>query len=134
MFKFLERLEDYGRVPLRVGLGAMFLYTGMLKLLWFGAATDAFTGFGLTVPSPAFWVAIVMVAEILGGLLMVFGLLTRIAAAALTAVLFVAAIVLALKGAAAVELFKHAAWMGGTLALVLGGPGKWSLDYKLLLE
>lgn len=77
------RLSNAGLPPLRLGLGVVFFAHGAQKMLgWFGgygfsATMGLFTGM-LHIPAPLAFLAIA--AEFFGGLGLILGLLTRIAA------------------------------------------------------
>mgnify|MGYP001036288158 CR=1 FL=1 len=81
---------------LRVGLGSLFLYTGIVKALDFTATAQAVSGYAV-LPGPllypaAFWL---IFFEIVLGTLLLLGLLTRPAAAgvAVLTVIFIAALI-----------------------------------------
>ena len=81
--RILGTSEDYTLTILRLVLGIIFFAHGAQKALgWFGgfglhATVGAFTGM-MHIPAPLAYVAIA--AEFLGGLGLIVGLLTRIAA------------------------------------------------------
>jgi len=91
---FLDRYREYGPLLLRVALGLVMVGHGSQKL--FGA----FGGGGLSqtagffdqigiVPG-YFWAAVVAVVETFGGLLVLIGLLTRVASLLIAITMFVA--------------------------------------------
>ncbi len=135
MFKFLERCEDYGKLPLRLAVGALFLFTGITKAMDFKGVVGFLTMKGF--PLAKFMAGLLTVGEIAGGLMLVLGLLTRIGAAILSIILIVA---LAKVHAAqlgtqqAIEFYKVLTLLGTTLSLILLGPGKPSLDDWLAWE
>lgn len=135
MFKSLENMYEYAPIPLRVGLAALFLTTGIMKALNL-EGTAQFMG-SLGFPSPMIIAIIVMAAEILGGAFLLFGFLTRLAAGGLTILLIVAVIsayLIKYDPSKLFDIMKHLAWIGGTLTLMFSGPGKLSLDEKLFWE
>ena len=75
----------YAALLLRLGLGTMFLSHGLLKLLVFTPAGTA--GFFASLGLPGWMAYLVMVAEILGGLLLIAGIQTRYVALGLIPVL-----------------------------------------------
>lgn len=127
-------MQPYGLVVLRLAVGAVFVAHGAQKLfgIWGGGGLSGtaafFSQLGL---APAFPLAVVVaVVEFAGGLLLIAGALT-----------FVAALVLA--GDMAVALWKvHLAsgfflpagsefavtLIGALIALMLTGPGAFSID------
>ena len=127
------RLSDLAPLVLRVALGALMLAHGYQKV------TSGPAGFGrllaeLGVPAPTVMGYVVTYTELVGGALLVVGLLSRLAALALTVDLVVAIALVKVNvgliaghgmGAGA-EL--DLAYIAGFLAILLGGPGRFSLD------
>lgn len=76
--------SEYAAVPLRIGLGAIFVVHGAQKLFgWFGGSglestADFLASHGLT-PGP-FWAVVGGIGEFAGGLALLLGFLTRWAA------------------------------------------------------
>ena len=135
MFRFLERCEDYGKLPLRLLVGALFLFTGITKALNFKGTVGFLTM--KSFPMPTFMAGLLTVGEIAGGLMLVLGFLTRIGAAILSIVLIVALVKVhaaQLGTAQAAEFYKVLSLLGATLSLILLGPGKPSLDDWLAWE
>ncbi|MGE5608013.1 MAG: DoxX family protein [Bacillota bacterium] len=128
----LNRYRDLGLLLLRVGLGIMFMLHGIPKFIggpamWTGVAS----GVGLTV-APAFWGFMAAFAEVVGGLLLIFGFFHRIA---------VLLLFLDMAGALAFHLQQQGPagqFSGGYsrpiemmivfLGLFLTGPGRYSVD------
>ena len=77
MRRVLPYNPDLGRLILRLALAAILLYHGIPKLMDVDAAVVAFQARGL--PAPAFTVALVLLAEVGGGLLILFGVAVDIA-------------------------------------------------------
>jgi len=71
---------------------------------------------------------LVIVTELGGGLLVLFGLKTRWAAIALFGFCVLTALFFHTASDQAVELQKNVAMAGGFLTLAICGPGPWSLD------
>jgi len=131
-----------GLAPLfvRVILGVIMTAHGWQKLSQMGPA-----GFGqvlgqMGVPLPGLMGFVVTFVELVGGLLLIVGLLSRLAALLLTIDLTVATLLvkvnvglIAPEGAGAgAEL--DLALIAGLLVILLAGPGKLSLDHALGLE
>jgi putative oxidoreductase len=94
MKKYLFNTPNDGTLTvLRLILGTVFFAHGAQKMLgWFGgygfdATMNAFTGMGI----PAVFAFLVIAAEFFGGLGLIFGALTRIAAFGIASVMAVAA-------------------------------------------
>jgi putative oxidoreductase len=82
----------------------------------------------LGVPLPIFMGYVVTFTEFFGGILLIVGLLSRLAAIALTIDLVVA--MLLVSGLGQLE----SSLIAGFLVVLLAGPGKLSLDYALGIE
>ena len=135
MFKALENAYEYAPLPLRIGLAALFLTTGIMKAMDI-ESTAGFMG-SLGFPAPMAVAIIVMAVEIIGGAFLLLGFLTRISATALTILLIVALVSAYLMNydpSKLVDVMKHLAWIGATIGLMLFGPGKLSVDEKLYWE
>ena len=73
---------------------------------------------------------LVILTELGGGLLVLFGLKTRWAAIALFGFCLLTALFFHLRAAQAMHFDKNIAMAGGFLALAILGPGLWSLDAR----
>lgn len=98
----------------------------------------------LGVPAPALAAPVVAVTEIVAGVALIVGLLTRLAAAAL-GVILIGALIWAkdiltdngtgvLSGTPMPGYELDLAYLAGLAALVFIGPGPWSIDASLGLE
>ncbi|MEM2916026.1 MAG: DoxX family protein [Candidatus Woesearchaeota archaeon] len=135
MFKALENAYEFAALPLRIGLAALFLTAGVLNVMNFAGATDNMASLGL--PVPIVFAIIMLVSQLIGGTLILLGLLTRVAAIWMTIVLLflvIMAHVVHYTPDSLIEITKYVAWIGGTLCLMLLGPGKLSLDEAFLWE
>jgi uncharacterized membrane protein YphA (DoxX/SURF4 family) len=114
---------QYAPFVLRLFVGIVFLGHGALKL--FGGL-EGFTGFlqQIGVPLPGVMAAVVSAIEFLGGLAILLGTGTRIAALLLSCVMVVAMITYTLPRGFAGGYDLNLALLGGLLALLLAGPGK----------
>ena len=127
------RLSDLAPLVLRVVLGGLMVAHGYLKVVG-GPATFGRLLAGLGVPAPMFMGYLVTYIELVGGALLVVGLLSRLAALALTADLVVAIVLvkvniglIAPRGmGAGAEL--DLAYIAGFVFILLAGPGRFSLD------
>ena len=135
MFKRLEDAYEWAPVPLRLGLAALFAFTGIMKVMNLDSMTQFFAGLGFPAAQAFVWLAIVI--EIVGALFLLLGLWTRITAIVLSALLVIAitmGYLIPWDASKLPMLMNHWPMLGGTLALIFSGPGKWSLDEKFFWE
>ncbi len=123
-----ERVAAFAPLALRLSLGAVFLAHGIQKLLGLGAAAQAFEGMGF---SPGvLWAPLTAAIELAGGIGLLLGLFTRLAALVLLCSQLVAAIAVHLPNG----FFLPAGFefnlvlIGGLLALLFLGSGKYGVD------
>ena len=76
-----QRTAPYAALLLRLSLGTMFLAHGLLKVMVFTPAGTA--GFFNSLGLPSWLAYATIVAEILGGLLLIAGIRSRLVALAL---------------------------------------------------
>jgi putative oxidoreductase len=132
--------EPLALPALRLVTGLILVPHGCQKLFgWFGGAGfEKFTGFfdKMGWYPPAFWVAVVALTELVGGLMLAFGFLTRFAAAAI--LIFMIFMINAIWATSAKGFF----WTQGGLeySLLIGmvalvflirGGGRYSVDHAL---
>jgi|YNPBryBLVA2012_1023415.scaffolds.fasta_scaffold12605_2 putative oxidoreductase len=144
------KIQDVGLLALRVGVGLTLAYYGSQKLL------GVFGGFGFTATVDYFqqslgvpkWLgSLAVFAEFFGGLGLVFGVLTRLAALGAACTMAVATYVKAKpevlrqmvspgEGVNAVavssEVFFPFVLLAASLAILAIGPGALSLDARFL--
>lgn len=131
ILQFLDRYRNLGLLILRVGLGLFVAFMhGWDKItggpgMWteLGGTMDQVFGIGFL---PTFWGFMAAVAEFVGGLLVVLGLLFRPALILLILNMATAATMHITTGQGSPELalVYGIAW----LALFFTGPGRYSLD------
>ena len=124
------RRTDVALTLIRLVLGVVFIAHGGQKLFVYGldGVTGAFAQMG--APMPGVTGPLVAFGEFFGGLALVLGLLTRVAATGL-AIIMLGAIVLAHLSAGffAPDGFEFPlTLMVGTIALAITGAGAWSAD------
>lgn len=136
-FTALGRYADAGPLLLRLGVGTVFAVHGWQKL---ADGPDQFAGMldGLGVPAPLLLAWLTTIAEGIGGLMLIIGVLTRLVVLPLIGV-SVGAILLVkidvgfiVADAPGGEL--DTALLAGTLCLLFLGPGRYSLDRVLGIE
>lgn len=127
----------WGIALLRVVAGIIFLMHGQQKLFEFGigGVTGMMTGLG--VPAPGLMAVIVTLVELVGGIALILGAFTRIAALLVAINVLVAFFLVHMPNGffasnGGVELVLILATVGVTL--VLTGPGAMALDSILPVE
>ena len=126
-FRSSPRQLNLGLAVLRVAVATIFIRHGAQKLFVFGFAgvTGAFTHMG--VPFPGLMGPLIGLLEFFGGLALVIGLLTRLVALGLVFDMLGAILLVQLKrGFSGYEL--EFLLLGSSLALVLTGAGRFSVD------
>lgn len=132
----LDRLGPLAPIFLRLVLGLTMFWHGWKK---FDAGLDGTEGFFdfLGIPAPGFFAVVVALLELVGGLLILAGLLTRLVALLFIIELLVAVIRykygedIGFIGAETAGAELDWALIAGFVVLALGGPGRVSLDDRL---
>ncbi len=135
--KLINTSSVWFTVPLRLAMGAVFLGHGSQKVL------GSFGGKGLSVfasyPAPYpfmrpswLWMGAAAFSELIGGILLIFGLLTRPAAFFLACTMLVAITGVHWPHFFAPAGFEYAlVLLAGSLALLISGGGALSVDLGL---
>ncbi len=122
------RLANVGLLILRLAIGTMMIHHGQDKL----ADPQAFaTNYvvPLHLPFPVFFAHVAGYSEILGSWLLILGLLSPLGALALTGTMAVAAYHHILTSGFNIYVLELVVlYLGGSLALLLVGPGRYSFD------
>ena len=140
--KVLEPYRDVGTLCLRLAIGIIFMAHGSQMLFgWFGGGGLAETakGFASMGFQPGlFWGTLAAATQFFGGLAVLVGFATRLAALLLGVVMVVAMVKVhlpygfflnfMLKPGVGHGIEYNVALLGGCLALLFGGPGKHSLE------
>lgn len=138
--RLFSTTEDWALTTLRVVLGGVFFVHGAQKMLgWFGGqGFDAtMAGFTQYMGIPAVFAFLAIAAEFFGGLGLVLGLLTRVAAFGVASVMVVAIAMVHSKfgffmnwaGTQKGEGYEyHLLVLAITVALMLRGAGALSID------
>lgn len=129
------RLADLAPLVLRLGVGLVFAWHGFQK---FAGGPENFAGFldSLGVPAPQIVAWLQTFTEGVGGLLLIVGLLTRLATLPLIVILLGAIVLvkddiglIAPPGAPTAGAELDLALLVGLLAILLLGPGRISADH-----
>ncbi len=127
-----KNLINVGLLALRLGIGAGFLWAGINKVAdpaAFGMMLQNMAGIDPTMaPSMALLIGSL---EILSGVLLWIGLITRIAAAFQLVVLVGAQFMFGFDFTMGPAIWKDPALIGITIMLLLYGSGKFGLDYRI---
>ena len=134
MFKFCEKGAAWGLLSLRVVIGISFVAHGFPKLMAMGTTIEHFRNLGL----PPFITILVTIAEAVGGLALIAGAFTRLAAAGIAAVMLGAIIMVHAQHGFFMNWFMtpgkghgyeyHLIVIAGCIALFCGGAGRLSVD------
>ena len=125
-----RRQIDTALAVLRIVLGVTFILHGGQKLFVFGfdGVTGAFAQMG--IPAPGLLGPFVAFVEFFGGIAILFGLLTRLAALGIGATMAVAILTVHLENGffAPTGVEFPLALLASAIALVIAGAGDFSLD------
>ncbi len=126
--------QGWGLTVLRVIVGTVFLVHGLQKLFVFGFSGFAGNLEGMGVPLPLLFSIIVTLVELLGGLALILGLFTRLAAVLLAVDMLVAILTVHLPNGFFMMSngYEFAlTLLAAGVALALSGAGEASLDKAL---
>jgi putative oxidoreductase len=121
---FLSRWADPLALLARAMLAYIFILEGAAKITSYAGVVDYMQAAGVD----GRLLPLVILTELGGGLLVIFGLFTRWAAIALTGYCLLTALFFHMGADQAIQFNKNIAMAGGFLALAVLGPGAWSLD------
>src|SRR5215813_6332314 len=107
----------------------VFVSFGAAKFANHGAELASFRHYPL--PAPGFVVYLVGVVEIVGGLLLVAGLVTRLAALALAGDMIGAIVVSGLARWEVISLTLAPVLLAAMIILIRSGGGRWSVDNRI---
>jgi putative oxidoreductase len=128
MRRYLPSNVDAALLILRLALAAVLLYHGLPKIMNFGATVAGFQS--MHMPAPSLLAALAVIVEVIGGLLILFGVATDLAG-----------VLVALEMLGAIALvhwpngfdFTKGGWehpftvLAMALTLALAGPGGYSV-------
>lgn len=128
----IAKVQGWGLTILRVVVGIVFFVHGFQKLflMGFGGVADIMEDLG--VPAPGLFAVIVTLVELLGGLALILGLFTRLAAVPLAVDMLVATLTVHLPNGFSVVPNGGYEFtlvlMAAGAALAVAGPGEAALD------
>src|SRR4051812_46919457 len=120
----LRPLEAPAALIGRLLLALIFVNEGWLKITDYSGTQAYMEANGVS----AALLPLVILTELGGGLLVVFGLFTRWAAFALMGFCLLTALLFHMAPDQTVHFYKNLAIAGGFLMLAANGPGSWSFD------
>ncbi len=129
---FSKYFPEWGGLALRLALGAVFVAHGWGKLQGPLGTPDGFNIDRWGWPFPVFWAWVVALVEFLGGLLVLVGLFTRLAAALIACVMFFAIIRVRLQEGFLGGFELEFTLLMIALSLVITGGGRMSVDRDVL--
>ena len=124
---------DWAPLVLRIALGAVFIVHGYPKLFKDFKGTAGFLS-GIGFKPGVFWALVLGAAEFFGGIAMLIGFLTEIAAGLLTISMTAATLVKIFKWKVPFTKGADAGWewdlviLAGLIALVILGPGRFAVS------
>jgi putative oxidoreductase len=129
-------LALWGPVVLRLGAGITMVVHGHPKMFGLEPGPKGFAGYlkSLGFPNPLFWAYVVGVTEFVGGICLLLGLLTRLAALVIAIEFLV--IIVKVKWSKGFLMSKGGwewdwALLTMAVSLLLTGPGRLALDNRL---
>ncbi len=137
--KLIATSSTWFALPIRLGLGAVMVAHGAQKVLgsFGGSGFNAFisgnTPFGFMKPT-WFWLAAAALSELVGGLLLVFGFLTRVGAFFIAATMLTAVVGVHWNGGffASNRGYEYPlTLLAMAIALMISGGGQASIDKGL---
>ena len=128
-------LVDTGLLILRIGIGIIFVFHGLPKLI---GGVETWTQIGSTMSlvgisfAPAFWGFMAAATEVVGGVFIVVGLLHRPVALMLVFTMIIALLMHVTAGDPFAIYSNTLKALIIFIALFVTGPGKYSFDYRYL--
>jgi putative oxidoreductase len=116
----------HARALARIAAGIVFLVFGIGKFSQHQSEVESFETYGL--PSPDAFVYAIGVLEVVGGLLLVLGLLTRLTALVMAGDMAAAIVLSGIKEGEPISLTLAPALLVVMVVLMRYGPGRPSLD------
>ena len=113
----------------RIGSGLVFVGFGAAKFLNHATEVSSFETYGL--PSPDAFVYAIGIVEVVGGVLLILGLATRLAALVLAGDMVGAIVVSGIKEGEPISLTLAPLLLAAMLLLTWTGPDELSLDRRL---
>lgn len=127
-------LANAGLLVLRLAIGVMMIHHGQEKLADPQQFADTYVA-SLHLPFPLFFAYVAGFSELIGSWLLILGLLTPLGALAITGTMTVAAYQHILTAGLNIYVLELVVlYLGGSLALLLLGPGRLSFDAAIAAD
>ena len=119
--------SEYGASLLRLTIGVMFIYTGIVKLMNPAGPTGMLTNLGFPIPTVFAWV--LLLSEIVFGILVLVGWKVKYTVWPLVLILVVALALVTIPNANGnyINIIFHLVTIAGLISLYLTGPGELAL-------
>ena len=135
LLAYLQRpglLASVGMLLLRLSIGLMMIHHGQEKLADPQQFASTYVA-SLHLPFPLFFAYVAGFSELIGSWLVVLGFLTPLGALALTSTMAMAALQHILTAGLNIYVLELVVlYLGGSLAILLVGPGRFSFDAGLV--
>lgn len=129
-----DRLASFGLLLLRLSIGVLMIHHGQEKLADPQQFANTYVA-SLHLPFPLFFAYAAGFSELIGSWLVIFGLFTPLGALALSGTMTVAAYQhISTAGLNIYVLELVLLYLGGSLALLCNGPGRFSFDAGMAPE
>ncbi len=116
-------MKEYGPFALRIGIGGIFVITGIMKLMNPPMIVGMLESLGF--PAPSFWAWLLILVELLCGAAVLTGFRLKWAAVPLAIVMFVAIVV---NLDQIMIVLNNLVILSGLVSLWLSGAGAWALS------
>ena len=118
-------MKEFGPFALRIGIGGLFLTTGIMKLMNPSGVTGMLSNLGF--PGATFWTWVLILAELLCGAAVLVGFKVKWVVIPLGVILFVAIVI---SPGGVISSVKDSVFLISLISLYLSGPGAWALDKR----
>jgi putative oxidoreductase len=118
-------MKEFGPFALRIGIGGLFLITGIMKIMNPPAIIGMLDNLGF--PGPTFWAWLLILAELLCGAAVLTGFRLKWTTIPLAIVMIVA---IAVNLDQIMIPLNNAVILSALVSLWLSGPGAWALDKR----
>ncbi|QCI65591.1 DoxX family protein [Phreatobacter stygius] len=122
-------LNNAAKLAARILLAAIFIQAGFGKIFGYAGTSAYMASAGV----PGILLPLVIIVELIGGLMILVGYQTRLAALALAVFTLLAALLFHFQPGNAMQMgqfMKNLAIAGGFLQIFATGPGLWSVDSR----